>query len=49
MAGEQDRQPTAEESAGMAWWNALTEGERSNCLSATRYGRSGGGVGRIEA
>ncbi len=33
MAGEQDREPTAEESAGMAWWNALTEGERANWLA----------------
>jgi hypothetical protein len=33
MAGEQDREPTAEESAGMAWWNPLTEGERANWLA----------------
>jgi hypothetical protein len=33
MAGEQDRVPTVEESAGMAWWNGLTEGERANWLA----------------
>jgi hypothetical protein len=33
MADEQDREPTAEESAGMAWWNSLTEGERANRLA----------------
>lgn len=36
MADEQDREPTAEESAGMRWWNALTEGERANCAGASR-------------
>ena len=33
MADERDREPTAEESAGMAWWTALTEGERANWLA----------------
>jgi hypothetical protein len=31
MTGD-DRQPTADEQAGMAWWNSLTEAERAYWL-----------------
>lgn len=39
MTGEQqnfDREPTADERAGIAWWNAMTETERAYWLSAAQ-------------
>lgn len=31
MADEPNRNPTADEIAGMQWWNSLTETERADC------------------
>lgn len=31
----QQREPTADEAAGIAWWNALTEAERAKWLAET--------------
>ncbi|RWC69652.1 MAG: hypothetical protein EOS71_27635 [Mesorhizobium sp.] len=33
MADELNRNPTADEIAGMQWWNSLTEAERANWLA----------------
>lgn len=33
MAYETNRNPTADEIAGMQWWNSLTEAERANWLA----------------
>jgi hypothetical protein len=35
------RQPTADEVAGMEWWNAMTEAERASALEAAGW-KSGG-------
>ncbi|MER9304259.1 hypothetical protein [Mesorhizobium sp. M0496] len=32
MADEPNRDPTADEMAGMQWWNSLTEAERADWL-----------------
>jgi hypothetical protein len=34
---EQKRQPTADEIAGLQWWNALTEPERAKALEAAGW------------
>jgi hypothetical protein len=36
------RQPTADEQAGMQWWNALTEVERAQALEAAGWKSDGG-------
>ena len=33
MADELNRNPTADEIAGMQWWNSLTEAERADWLA----------------
>ncbi|MER8874504.1 hypothetical protein NKI04_32395 [Mesorhizobium sp. M0814] len=33
MADEPNRNPTADEMAGMLWWNSLTEAERADWLA----------------
>jgi hypothetical protein len=35
------REPTADEGAGMEWWNSMTEAERAKALEAAGW-RSGG-------
>jgi hypothetical protein len=30
----ESREPTADEAAGMEWWNSLTEAERAKALEA---------------
>ena len=35
----EQREPTADELAGMAWWNALTETERADALNRAGDGR----------
>ena len=32
-----DRQPTADELAGMQWWNSMTEAERAKMLEAAGW------------
>jgi hypothetical protein len=36
-----DRNPTADELAGMQWWNSMTEAERAQALEAAGW-KSGG-------
>ena len=33
MKNEHDREPTPDETAGMAWWNSLTEADRADWLA----------------
>lgn len=40
-ATDNPRQPTADERAGMEWWNSLTEPERAEALKAAGW-KSGG-------
>ena len=35
MKNEHDREPTPDETAGMAWWNSLTEADRADWLART--------------
>jgi len=37
----QPREPTADEAAGMQWWNSLTKAERAKALAAAGW-KSGG-------
>jgi hypothetical protein len=37
----EQRKPTADEIAGMAWWNTLTEAERAKALEAAGLHSSG--------
>ena len=43
MAVYETRQPTADEKAGMDWWNAMTQAERDEALRSAGW-RSGGTV-----
>jgi len=40
-AADNDRKPTADELAGMQWWNSMTEAERAKALEAAGW-TSGG-------
>ncbi|TIV92525.1 MAG: hypothetical protein E5V85_28495 [Mesorhizobium sp.] len=33
MKYEHDREPSPDETAGMVWWNSLTEGDRADWLA----------------
>ncbi|MER8758115.1 hypothetical protein NKH69_20920 [Mesorhizobium sp. M0976] len=33
MKNEHDREPTPDETAGMVWWNSLTESDRAGWLA----------------
>lgn len=36
-----DRRPTADELAGMQWWNSMTEAERAKALEAAGWSSGG--------
>jgi hypothetical protein len=36
-ATHEDRKPTADELAGMEWWNSMTEAERATALEAVGW------------
>ena len=39
MSADFDREPTAHEAAGMAWWNSLTEQQRAEWLRRANSAR----------